>query len=227
VATATDTRASQHRADTTAGECALDVTPIEAELLRSALYGDWIKLLIALWPSWGFCSRHAIGFATVELELQDRLFSTAIYYQHFVEAAAEITGARFRTWRGIRYHLTPRADCVICERVAAGKAAGLASLTEQVNQRRRIHERLEEARPQWLARACPLCVNGGGGLVCRPHLLAGAKQDELGPALGGLSERLRRFIGSMCAAKTETDILDRFSGWKRSAGSMAGSTRSD
>jgi hypothetical protein len=211
VATATDTRVLPQPAAPAAGGAALDVTPAEAELLRAGLAGDWIELLVALWPSWGFCPRHALGFASLELELQDRLFSTSIYYQHFVEAAAEIAGARFRTWRGIRYCLTPRAGCVICERLDAGKAAGLSALAEQVNRRRRLDERLEEARTSWRERACPLCVEGGEGIVCRLHVLAGAKQDELGPQLVALQQRLRRFIGSMCAQKTETDSLDRFS----------------
>jgi hypothetical protein len=163
VATVTDTRVSPTRADRAACYGALDVTAAEAELLRAALHGDWVDLLIALWPSWGFCPRHAIGFATVELELRDRLFSTAINYQHFVEAAAEIAGARFCSWRDIR----------------------------------------------------------GDGIVCRVHLLAGAEQDELGPALGALCERLRRFIDSMCAQKTETDLLDRVS-WLETIGWFGG-----
>ena len=211
MATATDTRVLPQPAQPAAGGAALDIAPAEAELLRAGLAGDWIELLIALWPSWGFCPRHALGFASLELELQDRLFSTSIYYQHFVEAAAEIAAARFRTWRGIRYCLTPRAGCVICERLDAGKAAGLSVLAEQVNRRRRLDERLEEARTSWRERACPLCVQDGEGIVCRPHVLGGTKQDELGPQLAALQQRLRRFIGSMCAQKTETDPLDRFS----------------
>jgi hypothetical protein len=210
VATATETRTSLAGA-INGGSTSLDVTPLEAELLRSALEGDWVDLLISLWPSWGFCPRHALGFAALELERQDRLFSTAILYEHFLEGAGKVVNARFRTWRGIRYWLTSRTRCAICERVASGRTAGSESLAHQINERRRIHERIEESRAEWLHRACPLCVSNGIGLVCRPHVLTGRKQAELGSELLALYERLRRFVGSMTTARTETDVLDRFS----------------
>jgi hypothetical protein len=222
VAATTDMRESHHHADS-----ALDVSPAEIEHLRSALYGDWVELLISLWPSWGFCPRHGVGFAIVEMELQDRLFSTSILYKHFVEGAAEIASARLRTWRGIRLYLRPRADCFICGRLSSDDPVGREqgrdwrALAEHVNQRRRIHEQVDEARQEWARHACPVCVAGGGGIVCRPHLLAGAKQEDLAPALAALSARLRRFVGSMTAAKTETTLHDRFS-WVETLGWFGG-----
>lgn len=220
MATATNTRASGDRADSAVEAGALDLVPAELERLWTALEGDWVAVLVSLWPSWGFCPRHAFGFAITEVELRRRSFTTgpfqtAILYEHFLEGAARIAGTRPRTWRGIRFFLTPRTNCFICERLASTDAPRQTrdwqALARQVNQRRRFHEQLEEARQKWIRRACPLCVPGGDGIVCRPHLLAGAKPRELGLNLTALSERLHRFVGSMTAAKTETTILDRFS----------------
>jgi hypothetical protein len=223
VATATDTRTSPDRLDPAADASLLDVTPAELEQLVAALDGDWVAVLISLWPSWGFCPAHAFGFAITEVELQPRTFTTgpfrtAILYEHFLEGAAKIAGARPRTWRGIRLFLSPRADCFICDRLASTNAAAThdrspdwKTLARQVNQRQHVHEQIEEARPNWTSRACPLCVPGGGGIVCRPHLLGGTKQQDLSAALIALSARLRQFVRSMTAAKAETRLLDRFS----------------
>ena len=199
----------------------LDLTPLEAELLHAALRGDWIELLIGLWPSWGFCPRHAIGFATLELERQDSLFSTAIYYRHFIEAAASSAAVRRRRWRRIRSRLTGTANCLICERVDAGKAAGMVGLAKQVNERRQVRRRIGELRTSWPGRACPLCVEGAGGIVCRPHVLAGAEPESLAVELAALHERLRRLVGSMCATKTPTNSLDRFA-WLEAIGWLGG-----
>jgi hypothetical protein len=203
-----------------AGE-ALDLTPLEAELGRSLLQSDWTARLLSVWPSWGLCPRHAVGFALVEIELRHEPFSVSIMYVHLLESAARGAAGRFRSWRGIRSYLTARAACVVCERLAAGDLAGRSNLAEQINRRREIHRRLDEARPAWRVRACPLCITGGAGIVCRPHLLAGARQDGLAFELTALSERLRRFVGSMCAQKTETDLLDRLS-WLETIGWFGG-----
>jgi hypothetical protein len=222
VATATDTRASRDRADPAVGAGIVDLAPAELEHLWAALDADWITVLVSLWPSRGFCPPHAFGFAITEVELQPRAFTTgpfrtAILYEHFLEGAVKIASARPRTWRGIRLFLSPRADCFICERLASNHSAAheqtrdWKALAREVNRRHHMKERLDEARPAWTSHACPLCVPDGGGVVCRPHLLAGAKQQELSPALTALCARLRRFVRSMTAAKAETTLLDRFS----------------
>jgi hypothetical protein len=127
VATATDTRTSRDRAPAV-DDNIVDLTPAELEQLWAALDGDWITVLISLWPSWGFCPPHAFGFAITEVELQPRAFTTgpfrtAILYEHFLEGAAKIASARPRTWRGIRLFLSPRTDCFICERLASTHSA--------------------------------------------------------------------------------------------------------
>jgi hypothetical protein len=179
-------------------------------VLRSSLEGEWTQLLLALWPSWGFCVRHAVGFASAELELEGRLLLTGVLHEHYVEGAAWIACGRLRTWRGVRAGLSARASCAICER-AHGAPAGDVDFARRVNRRGRLRDGLEEMGATWERRACPLCVPAGGGLVCRPHLLAGARQDGLAERLEALSARLRRLVGSMTTARTPTDALDRFS----------------
>jgi hypothetical protein len=93
VATATDTRTSRDRAPAV-DDNIVDLTPAELEQLWAALDGDWITVLISLWPSWGFCPPHAFGFAITEVELQPRAFTTgpfrtAILYEHFLEGCGQ------------------------------------------------------------------------------------------------------------------------------------------
>jgi hypothetical protein len=143
----------------------------------------------------GFCARHAWGFAAAEAERRGRLFLTAIVYEHFVEGAVEVTTARLRTWGSVRWSLTRSCNCLICDRLSAG--ASLTSeaprdwkwLAEKLGQR--LPEQVEAAWTEWIRWACPRCVPGGVGLVCRPHLLTSRERpDGLGTSLALLAARL-------------------------------------
>lgn len=217
VATAGETHAPSDEAVSVAAAGALEFTAAEVEHSRSFLRETLLEELVRLYPSWGFCARHAWGCAITELELHGRLFTTAILYDHLLERAVGVAVRRRRRWRSIRASLRPYAECYSCEHLASVQARGEERrygtwAAELVGKRQRTHDQLAEARHDWVGRACPLCVEGGGGLVCRPHLVAGAQRpDDLSLALSALYARLGTLIGSMTASKTPTTPLDRFS----------------
>jgi hypothetical protein len=189
-------RASDRAAAADGGVLALGAA--EVDHLRSFLRDSLLEELLRLYPSWGFCPRHAWGCALTELDFRGSVFTTAILYEHLLEAAVRVVSRRRRRWRTMRAYLTPYEDCYSCEHLASLDALGETPTGRAVDVGAREQSRssLAEARGLWVGRACPLCAPGGGGVICRPHLVAGAERPpELSLALGELSRRLRRLVG--------------------------------
>ena len=173
---------------------------------------------------WGFCPRHTWGFAAAEIQLRGaRPFATAILYGDLSRRAAKAVarGGR-RSWSRTLRRLEAQEPCFTCEYLALGGEDDPAfeEQLERANRLDRVKIQLEETRGEWQPRSCPLCL-GGGGLVCRQHLLAGAEPSaELGDELRTLADRLEALVGSMTTRATPVGPLERAS-WVEALGWFA------
>lgn len=208
----------------------LDFTGSEVRQFRTFLDGAIMSVGVRhnLWRSWGLCPRHAWGYAITEVELRSGMpFSTAILYADLSSRAERLVGRR-RPWQLVRPNFESRSACFTCSwletvaRVTESEEVDWRRHAARVNQRRRVHERVAEARSTWLGKACPLCVSRAGGLVCRLHLLAGAAPpDGLARALAQLTDRLETLADSLTVRRTVTDVDDRFA-WVEALGWFGG-----
>jgi hypothetical protein len=198
---------------------ALDFTAAEAKQLRWFLDGAIMNVDTRqhLWRSWGLCSRHAWGYAVAECELRGgRPFSTSILYEDLTRRSGELVGRHMLPWPRVLARLQRRDSCFTCDFLAVlqddAQITGRAEWTlaaERMNRRARVGLLVAETETQWRARACPLCL-GGEGLVCRPHLLAGAEPPgRLADELRSLADRLRALKNSMTVRRTPVGPLER------------------
>jgi hypothetical protein len=174
--------------------------------------------------SWGFCPRHAWGFAVAEIELRGgRPFATAILYEDLTRRAAKAVGSGKRPGARTLHRLEPQEPCFTCEYLGLGgePEVSFRELAERTNRRERTRRLLEAGRAEWERRACPSCL-GGGGLVCRSHLLAGGEASaDLGAELEGLADRVAAFVGSQTMRGTPAGPLEQAS-WIEALGWFAG-----
>jgi hypothetical protein len=209
----------------------LDFTPAEVKQLWWFNDGSIMEPETRhhLWRSWGLCPRHAWGYAVVENEVRrGRPFSTAILYADLSERAARLAGRRLASWRRTASQLAPHDYCFTCDYLGVLSNGELTvdreqwvAMTPLVNRRKRTGELIAAAAELWETLACPSCL-GGTGLVCRPHLIAGAEPDRgLAGALRHLSRRLERFVDSMTALKTAVTPRERAS-WIEALGWFTG-----
>jgi hypothetical protein len=177
-----------------------------------------------LWQSWGFCPRHTWAAAVTESTLRWNLHGTAILYK-------DLTGRAVATLRRpavrnstVAHRLQAHASCFTCDflRIAKERSAPrLVAARERVNKRERFTELLMDAEPVWSGRTCPYCL-GGGGLVCRPHILAGAQvPGGLPEGLADVRVRLEAFWDSM-RWHGPTANADERSSWVEALGWFAG-----
>jgi hypothetical protein len=166
--------------------------------------------------SWGFCARHSWGFAAAELQLRGgRPFATSILYEDLTRRAAKLLARHGRLVRARTLRrLEPQEPCFTCEYVALGGEDDptFQHQQERANRLDRVKVRLEETRGEWERHSCPLCL-GGGGLVCRQHLLGGTEPSaDLDAQLVALADRLQALVGSLTTRATPVGPLEEASG---------------
>jgi hypothetical protein len=182
-----------------------------------------------LCKSWGLCPRHAWAYAVAEIEVRrGRPFSTAILYEDLARRAMRIVRPRHKRWARVRSQLRTRSTCFTCDYVSMvdGRRrqrdpAPRGPMLGRVNERSRTLAIFEELGDLALERACPCCV-GGGGLICRLHMLEhGVPPDALAAELGALAARLRALVDSMNAKRAEIGPLEAVS-WIEALGWFGG-----
>jgi hypothetical protein len=210
---------------------ALDFTETEIKQLWSFVDGAIMAPDIRdhLRKSWGLCPRHAWGYAVAEIEVRrGRPFSTAILYEDLARRADRLLGQQHKPWVRVRSQLRTRSICFTCEYVSmVDDRRGLREPTPsspmlgRVNKRSRTLAMFEQLGGLALERACPCCL-GGGGLVCRLHLLERAgPPDASAHELGVLAARLRALVDSMNAKRSEIGPLEAVS-WIEALGWFGG-----
>jgi hypothetical protein len=182
-----------------------------------------------LQKGWGLCPRHAWGYAVAEIEVRrGRPFSTAILYEDLAGRAARLLGQRHKPWGRLRSPLRTRSICFTCDYVSMvdgrrgpREHAPTDPMMGRVNERSRTRAMFEELGDLALERACPSCL-GGGGLICRLHLLEhDGPPDALVDELGALAARLRALVNSMNAKRSEIGSLEAVS-WIEALGWFGG-----
>ena len=204
----------------------LDLTDAEVKQIWAFQDGAFMNVDVRhhLWKSWGFCPRHTWAAAFTEPALRGRLHGTVILYEDLTGRA--VTAVRRAAVRDvtIAHRLEARASCFTCDFVDIAQehpGARLVAARKQVNQRQRFTEMLMEGEAVWSQRTCPACL-GGEGLVCRPHLLAGAGVPKgLADGLAELRTRLAAFSNSMRWGGPRASVEDR-SSWVEALGWFAG-----
>ena len=158
-----------------------------------------------LWKSWGLCPRHAWCCVIAEIEIRGgQPFSATILYEDLIDRAARlISRTKLLPWGLVVSRLKIGDSCFTCDYVALASGwrdSETAQRRERVNAVRRTLPLLADKRDLWLGTSCPNCL-GGGGLVCRPHLLEGVEpavdRDALAQAILDLRRRLHALHGSM------------------------------
>ncbi len=205
----------------------LAFTPAEVKQLWWFLDGAMMAPDVRrhLREGWGFCPRHSWGLAVVECQLRGGApFATSILYEDLTRRAERLLkGSMLRLRPGARGALEPKRPCFTCDYVARGGDVepSFREWQQRVNRLDRVRRRVEEVRAQWERRTCPLCL-GGGGLVCRQHILMGADLPaELRPELGALADRLKAFVGSQTVRRTPVGPLER-AAWIEALGWFCG-----
>ncbi len=178
-----------------------------------------------LWNSWGFCSRHAWAAAVTEPALRRDLHGTVILYEDLTgRAVAAVRRPAVRD-STIARRLRARANCFTCDfvRIPTDRRPEprLVAARDQVNRRERFTELLMRDESIWSPRTCPACF-GGGGLTCRPHIIAGAPTPKgLAEGLADLRARLRTLSSSM-GWRGPTPNGEERSAWVEALGWFAG-----
>lgn len=180
-----------------------------------------------LWRSWGLCPRHSWLSAVVEYELRYRPFGTAILYADLTSRAATVLSNPLRP-RAVRVRqLRSRGACYTCDYLSIYRDRSeprLEAQRDRANDRERFSGAVADSRAEWLPRSCPDCT-GGGGPVCRMHLLEGS-QPPLGPtaeALNDLAGRLERYFRSLTWQGPAASPADQ-SSWIEALGWFSGRT---
>jgi hypothetical protein len=189
-----------------------------------------------LWRSWGPCSRHTWASAVAECVYRVSLHSTAILYEDLMGRAVAVLRRPALSDHARLRRLEARGPCITCDylEIARDGDPSFRDRQERVNRRELFTRLLGDARPVWESRTCPLCL-GGDGVVCRPHLLAGAAEitPELSSRLDELHGRLTVFAKSMrWQGPTSTpderaswvEALGWFAGWQYPAAALAAAT---
>jgi hypothetical protein len=175
--------------------------------------------------SWGFCPRHTWAAAVTEPALRWGLHGTVILYQDLTGLAAAAVRRPAVRNSTIARRLQARASCFTCDflRIASDHEPEprLVAARSRVNTRQRFTDLLLPVEPIWSERACPACL-GGEGLVCRPHILAGAEvPGTLADGLTDLRDRMRLLSDSMRWHGPTPTVEDR-SSWVEALGWFAG-----
>jgi hypothetical protein len=178
-----------------------------------------------LWKSWGFCPRHTWAAALAEPALRWGLHGTVILYEDLTGRAVAVLRRPAVRDSTIARRLQARDSCFTCDfvRIATNHTTEprLVAASSLVNARERFTELLLEVEPVWSERTCPACL-GGVGLICRPHILAGADVPEtLADGLVDLRDRLRILSNSM-RWQGPTPALEDRSSWVEALGWFAG-----
>jgi hypothetical protein len=179
---------------------------------------------VALRRSWGLCSRHAWGMATVECELRGGvLLATAVLYADLVAGAAETMAGRHL--RSPARRLMPAGHCLTCRHVEHAEDAPdeWYERAATVNRRVRMTRMLREAWPDGAAHGCPTCGDGDGP-TCHPHLLQGREPgDDLPRTVRRLAVRMHAYEKSLTVDGPPVDRRGRaawletlawFGGWR-------------
>ncbi|HAM25843.1 MAG TPA: hypothetical protein DCP11_03845 [Microbacteriaceae bacterium] len=184
----------------------------EVRWLWSFIHGDIMDVQVRnrLRTHWGFCSRHAWGYAVIEIELWQagagkrgghQPFDVGILYGDLLES---MRGYLARGRRGSRGKtLESHGSCMACDDLRGPELAGIIvthagfnslALAQEANQLTHTREWFDETRDQWTDRVCPDCATasrigtGSHALRCRPHLIkAGAFDDD---TVGSVVEHL-------------------------------------
>jgi len=187
---------------------------------------DWLKdgsimrpaaIRAQLRRGWGLCPRHTWAHAAVECELRSQPFTTATLTRDLTSRAAQTLRSppRQRSTPMPQMALRSSAACVACQWLATAPAdgdAGSAERCQRVNRLERTRGYLAESRPVWAVRSCPQC-RGGGGICCRPHLLAAGASSvdtvRCAEELDTLGERLDTLIAAMTVRGPAATTTDR------------------
>lgn len=171
--------------------------------------------------AWGFCPRHTWSFFLAESELRGFPRGTLILYEDLLELAVGAVGSR--RWAS---KLRSTGDCPTCNYIGPADPRRLEGGWDEdiakVNRRTVSTALLEGCHDAWRDRGCPSCV-GGGGLLCRTHLVAaGNRPSDAGPHLDGLRAGLAELGVAISWPRREVapqewapliEALGWFAGW--------------
>jgi hypothetical protein len=208
------------------GEFELEFAAVEVKQLSWFLDGAIMEPASRrrLRRNWGLCPRHGWGLAIVECECRGgAVFVTTILYEDLARLAARATRESLLTRAARTRRLQAEGSCPTCEYAAlAHDDPAWMARTRAVNQLGRFRALFAASRPEVDWRSCPACL-GGTGLLCRRHLLAGAKpRDDVSEGLCELAGRLHALRKSMTADGRPADarqraawieVLGWFCGW--------------
>lgn len=216
-----DQREPESSGPTPFGE--LDLTLAEVKHLVWFLDGSIMSPDVRqhLWRSWGFCCRHTWAYAAAELELRSGfLLGLSILYEDLTGRAVAVLR---RPWRSAKARLRATDFCFTCDYASFASGDPLYEKRwRRINRRVKTREMLAATRNVWEPRSCPFCL-GGGGIPCRPHLLAGTA--AAGPEAAEALEEIRRRLDVFRASFTwrgPTATHEEKASWVEALGWFAG-----
>jgi hypothetical protein len=196
----------------------------EVRWLWSFIHGDIMDVQVRnrLREHWGFCSRHAWGYAVIEVELWQagagkrgghQPFDVGILYSDLLGAMQSAL-----THRGSPIkRLVGRGSCLACDDLRGPELGSIVvthagfdsgALAAEANGLAHTAAWLEETRSEWVARICPDCAHGRSGstargsLRCRRHLVESGQIDggtgaQVARHLAVLRSRILALVDSM------------------------------
>jgi hypothetical protein len=173
----------------------------------------------------GMCPRHTWAYAMVECELRGGVpFSASILY-------ADLAASMGRTIARARWLPVPTKTrvlhgdrrCFTCEYLELRRDDSGASSDAacKVNRLARFTGLMRANRVEATHRACPLCIDGGGGMICRSHLAERRLPWGLARELRELADRVQVFTRSLTVDGPDADAVAQ-AAWIEALGWFAG-----
>ncbi|WP_138415888.1 hypothetical protein [Sinomonas gamaensis] len=221
----------------------------EVRLLWAFVHGDIMNAAMRawLWASLGFCPRHTWAYAVVEIELWEagvggrgghQPFDVSVLYEDLCRQLARKLVLPRGWGRRPEAVLLPARRCYLCTQLDLpsrdGFALGYANsnsdeLAAEANLLHHTRRWCSATIDEWAPRACPACLPGSEGGLCRVHLadaVRGGTADDGDLAataahLTVLANRLGSLTTSMTAAGASADAETEAS-WVEALGFFAG-----